>query len=110
MPLEPGLLDREIVLQTATTQTDSTTGQEYQDWSDETIWAQWIPAGAREAWRARQINSEIAGLFRIYDRSPRPAPNTTQIAFDGKTYDVTGVTEIGRGEGLELEVVARGEA
>lgn len=110
MPLSAGLLDREIDLQTATTSTDADSGQEYQTWSGDTVWAQWIPASAREAWRARQINSEIAGLFRIYDRSPRPAPNTTQVVFEGKTYDVTGVTEIGRGEGLELEVVARAES
>lgn len=110
MGLNAGQMDREIVLQTATASTDATTGQELDTWTDDTIWAQWVPAGTREAWQARQINSAIDGLFRIYDRSPRPSPDTARVVFDGRTFDVTGVMEMGRGEGLELAVVARGEA
>lgn len=113
MPLEPGLMDREIVLQTATPQ-QSDSGEVSLDWQnaqEDTIWAQWLPAGTREAWQAQQrLGSYVDGVFRIYDRQPRPTPDTTRILFDGKAFDIRPYVEIGRGEGLEIPAVARGEA
>ena len=114
MGINAGNLDREIILQTATKTQDSSTGEELIDWDDvqETIWAQWLPAGTRESWQAQQrLGSYIDGVYRIYDRTPRPTPESSRIiGHDGRTYDVKPVIEIGRGEGLEIPVVARGEA
>lgn len=113
MGLNAGQMDREITIQTATKTQHQQTGEEAIDWDDveETIWAQWLPAGSREAWQAQQrLAAYVDGVFRIYDRSPRPTPESTRIVFDDREYDVKGVVEIGRGEGLELAVVARGEA
>lgn len=111
-PLEPGLMDREITIQTATVAEDPDTGQDVSDWDDSgTVWAQWLPESARETWQARQIDATVEGIYKVYDISPRPTPDTSQIiGHDGRTYDVKGVTEIGRGEGLLIAVAAKAEA
>lgn len=110
MPLEAGLMDQEIVLQTATA-SQSESGEETFEWETAkaiTIWAQWLPAGTREAWQAQQrLGSYIDGVFRIYDLSPRPAPDNTRILFDDRVFDTKPYIEIGRGEGLDIPVVAR---
>jgi hypothetical protein len=105
-------MDREIIIETATAvQSDS--GEETWDWDsavDVTIWAEWLPAGTTEAWRAAQrLASYVDGVFRIYDRSPRPTPQNTRIVFEGKVFDIKPPIEVGRGDGLEIPVVARGE-
>lgn len=107
-----GNMDREIVLQTATVAQDPVSGEEVIDWDnqDVTLWAQWLPGGTREAWHAQQrLGAYIEGVFRIYDRDPRPTPEGSRIVFEGRTYDVKPLMEIGRGEGLEIPVVAHGE-
>lgn len=110
--MNAGDMDREIVLQTATTTQDESSGEMVIDWDtvNETIWAQWLPAGTREAWQAQQrLASYVDGVFHIYDRSPRPTPEGHRIVFEGRVYDIKPPIEIGRGEGLEIPVVARGE-
>ncbi len=112
MPLNAGDLDREIVLQTAT-KVQSDSGEEVFDWANatsDTIMAEWLPAGTREAWQAQQrLASYVDGVFRMYDRDPRPTPDDTRILFDGKVFDTKPYVEIGRGEGLAIPVIARGE-
>jgi len=113
MGINAGALDREITLQTATKTQDTSTGEELIDWDDldEILWAQWLPAGTREAWQAQQrLSAFVDGVFRIYDTSPRPTPESSRVLFEGRVFDIKGVVEIGRGDGLELAVVAHGEA
>jgi SPP1 family predicted phage head-tail adaptor len=110
--LNAGDRDREIVLQTVTLTTDPISGEDVKDWTTidpETLWAEWLPGNTREAYQAQQrLGAYVDGLFRIAGHD-RPAPDTQRIVFDGRTYDIKGVTEIGRGEGWELSVTARGE-
>ncbi len=116
--LASGDLDRDIVLQIGTA-VQSASGEPIVTWTnvvDETIdgngtiAAQWLPAGTKEAWQAQQrLGSYVDGVFHIYDRIVRPTPDASRILFDGKTFDVKPYIEIGRGEGLEIPVVARGE-
>ncbi len=103
-------MDREIVLQTATA-VQSASGDPVVTWGDDvTIWAQWMPGGTREAWQAQQrLGSYVDGVFGIYDMETRPTPDATRILFDGRVFDVKPYIEIGRGEGLLIPVVARGE-
>lgn len=113
MPINAGALDREIVLQTATKTQDVNSGEEVITWatSPVTLWAQWLPAGTREAWRAQErLQSYIDGVYRIYYRDPAPtAAGSRIIGHDGRTYDVKPPIEIGRAEGWDVPVVARGE-
>jgi len=113
--MNAGDLDREIILQTATATQDAETGEQILDWTTataETIWAAWRPTTARELAAAQQqrLGAYIDGRFRIYDKTPRPSPERNRVYFDGRIFDLRGVKEIGRGEGLELEAAARGEA
>lgn len=110
--LDAGLMDREVVLKTAVKSQDEDTGEELIDWDqlDETLWAQWLPAGTREAFQAQErLGAYVDGVFRMYDHDPRPTPDASLILFDGRLYDVKGVVEIGRGEGIDVVAVARGE-
>lgn len=102
-------MDREIVLQTATAAQD-VTGDPVVTWGgDVTLWAEWLPAGTREAWRAQQrLESYVDGVFRIDDLETRPTPEGSRILFDGRVFDVKPYVEIGRGEGLLIPVVAKG--
>lgn len=114
-PLDVGDLDREITLQTASVTQNATTGASGPDWNaatEETIWAQWLPGTTRESFVAqRQIGAYIDGIYRVHDLETRPNPETTRIVgHDGRTYDLKGVIEDGLFDGLQLVVVARGEA
>lgn len=110
--MNPGDRDREITLQTATTTQDSETGEEVVDWDDAeelTLFAQWLPENSREVYFAQQrLGSTIDCIFRI-DYIDRPSPATNRIVWEDRTYDIKGVTEIGRREGWELAVEASGE-
>lgn len=113
MGLNAGDLDREILLQTAPV-VQSASGEETFDWAHAIsvrLWAQWLPAGTTEAWKAQQrLGSYVSGVFRIYDMDTRPSPENTRILFDGKAFDTKPYIEIDRGQGLDIAVVARGEA
>lgn len=111
--LNAGDLDVEITLKTAVTTQDPDNGEELTDWDtlDQTLWAEWLPAGTREAWQAQQrLESYIEGVFRIYFMDPEPTPDKSRIVFQGRTFDVKPVVEIGREEGLLVPVVAHGES
>lgn len=111
--LSAGLLDREIVIEVATQSTQSESGEPTFDWTNARrtrVWAQWLPRGTRETFRYEREGSYLDGIFRMYDLSPRPTPENTRVIFEGRIFDVQGVTELGRGEGLDLSVVAHGEA
>lgn len=115
--MNAGDMDREITILTAAKSRDAGTGEEVTDWSADTsvgdsgvVWAEWLPAGTREAANAQQrIGSYVDGVFRTYDFSPRPTPDGTRILFEGRLYDVKPVMERGRNEYLEIPVVARAE-
>jgi hypothetical protein len=107
-------MDRQITIQVVTpTQTDS--GELLRDWTTATsaqVWAEWVPSSAIEKFMPQQRSAAyIDGMYRIYDIDPRPSPdeNTRIVGHDGRIYDLKGVTEIGRGAGLDLAVTARGE-
>ena len=112
MGFDAGLLDRRITLQTAAP-VQSASGEQTFDWAhavSQDLWAQWLPAGTREAWQAQErLASYVDGVFRMYDLAPRPAPEACRILFDGRVFDIKPYIEIGRREGLEIPVVARGE-
>lgn len=111
--LNAGDLDREITLVTGVKTQDSGTGEEVIVWDVDagvTVWAQWLPGGTREQWQSQQrLGSYVEGVWKIYAIEPAPTAAGTRILSEGRTYDVRGVTEIGRSEGYELAVVARAD-
>lgn len=109
--LNAGVMDREITIQTATVTQDDDTGEQVTDWDEDdvTLFAQWIPGNTREAYfTSQRLAAHVDGLFRV-PCIDRPSPTTQRIVFDGRDYDIRGVTEIGRGEGWEIAVTARAD-
>jgi len=114
--INAGDLDRQITLITGVKTQDSGSGEEIIVWDADapdaakTVWAEWLPAGSREAWQAQQrLESYVDGAWRIYDVSPAPTPDGTRILYNGMVFDVKPPIEIGRSEGWIIPVVARGE-
>lgn len=111
--INAGDLDREITLITGVKSQDAGTGEEVIVWDadvGEIVWAQWLPAGTREAWQAQaRLGSYIEGVFKIYLPQSDVSPDGMRIAYAGRTYDTKPAVEIERGEGLLIPVVARGE-
>ncbi len=108
--LAAGQMDRQIVLKTGVKSQSPVTNAEEIDWdsNDELIWAQWLPAGTREAWQAQErLETYVDGVFRIWYRTPPPTPDDTRIVFDGREFDVKPYVEIGRKQALEIPVVGR---
>lgn len=115
--LNAGDLDREITLQVGTPREGSVaSGEVLLDWAAVTdevnasgcVDAQWLPAGTTEAWRAGQrLSASVDGIYRIQYRSTLPTPDKSRIVgHDGRMYDIKGITEIGRAEGLDIAVMA----
>ncbi len=115
MPI--GLMRNEITIQTAPV-VQSASGEEVYDWdnADEAVvWAQWLPAGTREAYLAQQrLESHVDGVFVIYDMALRPRPDNTRILFDGRLFDLQPYVVVqdptSGVKGLEIAVSAHGEA
>lgn len=106
-----GDLSRTIVLRTLTKTQHPTTGEEIKtpDAGVE-LPAKWMPGSTREAYQAQQrLGSYIDGVFRIRYRA-RPAPDVTDIVWEGRVYDVKPPIEVGFHEGWDIPVVARGES
>lgn len=105
MPLTPaGDLDRRIDLQKATS-SHSSTGAPVVIWSTvATVWAEIRPASAREFIGGAAEVSEQRTVFRI--RFRRDVVTTWRVAYGAQLWEIVGVAEIGRQEGLELQATA----
>ena len=103
-----GAMSDEIVLQRATKSQDADTGEELLTFTSETLWAEWLPAGTRETWQARQrLGAFIEGVFRMNDLDTRPRPDGDRIVFDNRTFDIKPYITKDRGVTLEIPVVGR---
>lgn len=110
MGLNAGDLDREIVLQTMARSQDTGTGEEVLTPVNETLWASWEPLrGSEKFLTEQQLAAHVDGKFCVYDLTTRPSAGTARVVFEGRTYDVQSVIEIGRGDGLELWVSGRSD-
>lgn len=102
-------LDRPIEIQSKATVLDGA-GQEVETWT--TAWkpsARVRPFGGSERFTAQQIVGKAVVTFKIRYR-PGVAVDTHRIVFDGRTYDLHDVREVGRQEALEIDASTRSEA
>jgi SPP1 family predicted phage head-tail adaptor len=83
----------------------SSSGDEVVTYADyATVWAGKRDLRGQEFFAAQQVNSEISTLWQIRYRNDVVA--TDRIVVDGLHYNITGIAEMGRRDGLELQATA----
>lgn|SRR5574337_65813 len=105
--MNAGKMDRRITLQRKSEAQDSF-GEAIGTWTDiATVWAEVAPLTGKERWAAQQVKAEADTLFRIH-YLPGLTP-LDRVLYNGKTYDVYSVIEIGRRKGHEITALTRAE-
>ena len=72
------------------------------------IWAERLELRGDERWNAQQVVAGISCKYRIRHRDD-VGPLDMLTDSDGREYDISAVLELGRKDGIELIVNARGE-
>ena len=98
--MRAGELDRRVTIEYKTEAPD-TSGQPIETWKTlfET-WATVRPLRGDERYMSEQTVASADTQFRIRFRADITPLN--RINYDGRIYDITGVIELGRTEGLEI--------
>lgn len=110
--MRTGRMDRQIAIQSVSTAQNSY-GEEIETWTDvATVWASRESQRATERFAAQQRYATIDAIWTIRfneDWTPAISPKTHRVVFESRTYEILGVLEIGREEGVQLITKARGE-
>jgi SPP1 family predicted phage head-tail adaptor len=102
--MNPGKLDRRIVLQKRVVSKDAAGGR-VETWADEsTVCAEFVAARGKEAVQADADRSSQFQQFRIRYRTLNPADY--RILYRSKFYDITAVVEEGRRVSLLIDTTA----
>lgn len=110
--MRAGVKDRRINVEQVS-RTRSDTGQPVETWSVfRTCWAQRVE-GSRvsERFAGNQQYATVTTIFRV-GYFPNYTAITTddhRVMFEGRLYDIQGVVELGRKDGIELLCSARGK-
>lgn len=105
--MEAGKLDRRVTI-LKRVETKNSFGEIIENFVvDRDIWAQRIQVQGNERFIIAQFVDKVDTLFKIRWRTGLNA--ITRLRFEGNDYDVYGVLEIGRKEGLAINASMRGE-
>ena len=109
--MQAGKLDRRITLQRAST-TKNGFNEDVEAWGDiATVWASATPVSDAERVRAQQVGAVISMRFQIrFSTAVADLSPTDRLSYNGKTYNITAVKELGRREGLEITAATRSDA
>lgn len=109
--IDPGDRDRRIVILRASTVQDPGTGEQVETWAPlDTVWAAKKDVSDGERMKAAEVSAEISTRFTIRWSSAVSSVNPKdRVQYDGRTYDIYSVKEIGRQEGLEITGTARAD-
>jgi SPP1 family predicted phage head-tail adaptor len=103
--MRAGLLDRFVRLQRRTLTRDAVTGEQVESFADyASVWASKRDLRGREFFAAQQVNAEISTVWQIRYRSG--VLLTDRLVCDWLSYSITGIAEVGRRTGLELQTTA----
>lgn len=106
--MRSGPADRLITIQSKTVEKDEY-GEEIETWTEvKKIWAMRRDLRGKEFYAAQQLNAEINTVFKTRYVSGI-TPDSHRVVYDGLTYNILAVVELGRREALELMVKARVE-
>lgn len=108
--MKAGELDRRVTLQ-ARALTKNAFNEDVESWPDfATVWASYQPVRDAERFRAAEVAASITARFQIrWATALRGLDPTWRLTFDGRSFDIVAVKEIGRREGLEISATARAE-
>jgi len=108
--MDAGPLDRRIVLKRRKTGTNEF-GEPLDEWTMlATVWASVIPVSDGERWRAGETLAAKLCRFTIrYSSKVAVLDPRDQIEYDGRTWDIQGVKEMGRRQMIEITAAARAE-
>ena len=103
--MNPGFLDRRILIQ-ARTLTQDATGSDVETWANSAqVWARLQPSSGAEATAGDAERTQDRAKFTIRHRSINSL--THRLTHAGKTWNIVGISEVGgRQAYLELETVA----
>ena len=109
--MQAGKLDRRITLQRAST-TKNGFNEDVEAWGDiATVWASATPVSDAERVRAQQVGAVISMRFQIrFSTAVADLSPTDRLTYNGKTYNITAVKELGRRQGLEITAATRSDA
>lgn len=97
--MRAGRLDRRITIQRFT-ETRSKYNESIRSWADlYTVWASKRTQSGREALQGEQVVASNTVVFTIRHKAITPQD---RILFEGQTYDIKSLNELGRREGLEI--------
>lgn len=101
--MRAGQLDRRITIESQSVAANSF-GEEIPTWGTlVTVWAQALPLRDVETYQSDQFDAQRWVKFRIRWRSDVTITEKCRLLHDdGQYYNITGVSELGRREGLEL--------
>lgn len=108
--MDAGRLDRRIVLKRRKSGTNGY-GEPVDEWSTlATVWAHVAPVSDGERWRAGETLASKLCRFTIrWSERLSVLDPRDQIEYDGRTWDIQGVKELGRREMIEITAAARAE-
>lgn len=108
-----GKFDRRIVIRRSAVTGVNGFNESVEIWSDlVTVWAKRTDASAAESYRAQEVGAEISARFIIrYSTQVADVSPLDRIAFNGREYNITRVSEPAGTRNLwrEVDAVARAE-
>lgn len=102
-----GKLDREVTLLSRGS-TRNGDGEQIESYTTlGVVYAQYLPAKGNERWVAQAFQADCEAVFIVRYRNDLNTLN--EVAFDGRNWDVLGILEIGRQEGLAINAKTRAD-
>lgn len=106
--MQAGRLDRMLRFRRAALQAGAFGQAEV--WSDHglPVWAEKSDISDGERWRAGAVSAQVTTRFRVrWSVEMAGITPKDRLVCEGREYDIVGIKEIGRREGLELTAAAR---
>lgn len=109
--MRAGRLDRRITLQRATS-TKNGFNEDVETWIDiGQRRASAMPVSDGERVRAQEVGSVISMRFQIrYSSDVAALSARDRLIYNGESYNITAVKELGRREGLEITAATRSDS
>jgi SPP1 family predicted phage head-tail adaptor len=109
--MKPERFDRTITLERFTFTTDEGSGEQVLTWSTlATVQASKKDVSDSERVASAEVAAEIGTRFQIrWDSSVADLNPKDRLVYDGRTYEIVAVKELGRRDGLEISANARAD-